>query len=241
LVDACAGLATGPLTRWFDNNTFIRTPVVRGELAFDRASFAAEDSEVGLLPGPYTFSRLAGTDLDRNTLMGMLTQDVLRPAAAELVARGARILHLQEPWLVAHGIEVDDWSYLADALRLVRDGLDAQMVVHTYFGNAAPWLDRLQMLPVDAIGVDLTETDVAALERPWPVGILLGCLDGRSSVLEEVDATVAVARHVVEVARPPVLALSSSCDLELLPRTLADRKVQVLGEAALRLRQELGC
>jgi methionine synthase II (cobalamin-independent) len=60
-------------------------------------------------------------------------------------------------------------------------------------------------------------------------------------VLEEVDATVAVARHVVEVARPPVLLLSSSCDLELLPRTVADRKVQVLGEATLRLRQELGC
>jgi 5-methyltetrahydropteroyltriglutamate--homocysteine methyltransferase len=250
LVMACPEWTTGPLRRWFDNNTFIRIPLVRGPVELDRGllaagldrdSPAASGGEVGTLPGPYTFSRVAETDLDRDKLIGALARGVLRPAAEELVARGARVVHLQEPWLVAHGIDNDSWPLLAAAVRLVRDGLDVPVVVHTYFGDAGPWLDRLQALPADAIGVDLTETDVAALSGRWHTGILAGCLDGRSSVLEDAEGTAALARHIIDITRPPVLMLCPSCDLELLPRALADRKTRVLGAAASLLSEEMGC
>jgi 5-methyltetrahydropteroyltriglutamate--homocysteine methyltransferase len=241
LVAACPGWATGPLRRWFGNNTFIRVPVIRGAVELDRDLLAAETGEVGTLPGPYTFSRVADTVLDPDRLIGALAGGVLRPAAEELVARGARVVHLQEPSLAAHGIDSDCWPPLAAAVRLVREGLDVPVVVHTYFGDATPWLGRLRTLPADAVGVDLTETDVAALAGRWHTGILAGCLDGRSSVLENAKATAALARRIIDIARPPVLMLSPSCDMELLPRALADRKTRVLGAAASLLREELGC
>ena len=72
-------------------------------------------------------------------------------------------------------------------------------------------------------------------------GLLLGCVDGRSSPIEDVDLTVALAAKILEATRPPLLLLSSSCDLDLLPRSLADRKVHVLGAATRQLREAIPC
>lgn len=247
LVGACPGLVTGPLTRWFDTNTFFRAPVVVGPLELDRKVFAAGlaaergESQVGLLPGPYTFARLAEADADRDALMPRLARDLLRPAAEELRDSGVVLLHLQEPALVTRPFDPAGWPRLAEAVRLITDGLGIRVVLHTFYGDAGPILDRLRELPVDAIGVDLVETDLASLRGPWPTGLLAGCLDGRSSRLEPAAGTVALARRIVELAQPPVLLLSSGGDLELLPRSVAEEKVRVLGAATRRLREELGC
>ena len=246
LVAACPGLTTGPLRRWFDNNTFFRVPVVCGAITLDRALLDADVGEVATLPGPYTFSRIADTELDRDRLIGAFAAGVLRPAAEELISRGARIIQLQEPWLVVHGIGDDIWGTLADAVAIVRDGLGVPVVVHTYFGDAGPWLDRLSTLPADAIGVDLIETDIAALagfSAPGlpTTGLLVGCLDGRSSVVEDASSIAALARQIIDLASPPTLILSSNCELELLPRAVADRKTLALGEAVRLLRTELAC
>jgi len=252
LIEACPGLATGPLTRWFDTNTFFRAPVVGGPLELDRAAFAARladdlgpagtgGNQLGLLPGPYTFSRLAEADADRDALIPRVARDLLRPAAEELRAAGATLLHLQEPALVTRPVGRDSWRYLDQALRLITDGLGVRVVVHAYYGDAGPYLSRMRELPVDAIGVDLTETDLDSVRGPWPVGLLAGCLDGRSSRLEAATATVALARRILDIAQPPTLFLSSCGDLELLPRAVAEQKVRVLGAATRRLREELGC
>jgi len=146
--------------------------VPRGAIRLDPDLFDADTGEVGALPGPCTFSRFAETDLDRDMLIGALARGVLRPAAEELVARGARVIQLQEPWLVAYDITDRCWEALAAAVAAVRAGLGVPVVVHTYFGDAEPRLDRLRQLPADAVGVDLTETNVAALGGGWTTGLL---------------------------------------------------------------------
>ena len=250
LIEACPGLATGPLTRWFDTNTFFRAPVLVGSLELDRAAFAARlgddvgpngigRSQVGLLPGPYTFSRLAEPDTERDALMPRLARDLLRPAADDLRDTGVTLLHLQEPAVVTRPLGADSWRYLGEALRLITDGLGIRVVVHTYYGDAGPQLSRLRELPVDAIGVDLTETDLQSLRGPWPVGLLAGCLDGRATRMEAVGVMVALGRRILELAQPPALYLSSGGDLELVPRAVAEQKVRVLGAATRRLREEL--
>jgi methionine synthase II (cobalamin-independent) len=248
LVAACPGWSSGPLRRWFATNTFVRVPVVRGTATLDRDLFAAEldgaageAGQVATLPGPHTFSRIADARQDRDALMGILARDVLRPAAEELIARGARVIQLQEPWLAAHGIGDRCWPPLAAALHQVRDGLGVPVVVHTYFGDAGPWLDRLRALPADAVGVDLTETDVGVLAGPWATGLLAGCIDGGSSLVEDAASTAALARHIIGIASPPWLILSSGCELGLLPRAVADRKTRALGEAARLLAVESAC
>ena len=110
-------------------------------------------------------------------------------------------------------------------------------MLHTYFGDAGPWIDRLRDLPVDAVGVDFFETDVRSLGSGWSTGILVGAVNGRRSLVEPVEEIVKLARMVGDAVEPSALYLSSISDLELLPRDLAAEKVRRLGEAARQLNE----
>jgi methionine synthase II (cobalamin-independent) len=167
---------------------------------------------------------------------------VLRPVAEALAGRGYRVIQLQEPWLVYFGADQDAWVPFEKALGEIREGIggQAELVLHTYFGDAAPVIDRLRNLPLDAVGIDLVETDPEALGKDWNVGVLAGCLDGRSSIVEPVEGTVQFLRRLADAVGAPRLFISSNCDLEFLPRDVAREKVLRLGEIAQRLKEELG-
>ncbi len=147
------------------------------------------------------------------------------------------MIHLEEPWVAYFGIEGNDWKPFEEALRALRGGAAATIILHCYFGDAGRFKEQLLRLPVDGIGVDLVETDVAELGRGWDKDLLIGCLNGRSSVIESLDSTVELARRVADTVRPRNLYLSSTCELGFLPTTVAEKKVQRLGEAANRLKE----
>jgi 5-methyltetrahydropteroyltriglutamate--homocysteine methyltransferase len=238
LVHASEGMEPRVLVRWFDNNSFFRAPEISGRprLEGDLPAWVLADGvpepRVATLPSPYLFSRAAQTDRDRDHLMVALARDVLRPATEALSRAGFRLIHLQEPWLTYFGIDDDAWSPFERALSEIREGAgDVTLVLHTYFGDAAPHAERLRELPVDAVGVDFVETDLDALPGRWGTGLLVGCLDGRRSVLESAQGTAAFVRRVAERLEPTELFISSGSDLELLPAELAREKVLRLGEA----------
>jgi 5-methyltetrahydropteroyltriglutamate--homocysteine methyltransferase len=232
-----------PLVRWFDTNTFFREPDLSGQLpTLTRPDGVVPDGSlprprVATLPSPYMFSRAARTDHDRNRLMVDLAAKIVRPAAEAAVKAGAELVHLEEPWLAYVGIQAGDWAPLEEALGQLHQGLQATLVFHTYFGDAAPHIDRLRRLPVDAIGVDLVETDVAALGSNWDKGLVAGVMNGRSSILESAEATAELAMHLKDRVSPRNLYLSSTCELGFLPTGLAERKIQRLGEAARKAKE----
>ncbi len=249
LVDSTDGMEARTLVRWFNNNSFFRAPEPGDETRITTplpAVFGETDDlpepRVATLPSPYLFSRAAQTTRDRNELMIELGGAVLRPVAEALAGRGFRVIQLQEPWLVYFGAEEDGWAPFEKALGEIQEGIggQAELVLHTYFGDAAPIIDRVRNLPVDAVGIDLVETDAEALGKDWNVGVLAGCLDGRSSIVESVKSTVGLVRQLAEATGAPRFYVSSNCDLEFLPRDVAREKVLRLGEIAQRLKEELG-
>lgn len=231
------------LVRWFDTNTFFREPELVGPIptVTNPDGVVADPSvprpRVTTLPSPYMFSRAAHTDQDRNHLMVDLAMRVLRPAIDAAVASGSELIHLEDPWLGYFGITRDDWAPLAEALQVIHRDLKATLAFHVYFGDAGPHIDQLLRLPVDAIGVDLIETDLAALGSGWDKGLVAGIINGRSSILESPDNTVEVARHLADTVRPRNLYLSSNCELGYLPTVVAERKVLRLGEAAHKVKE----
>jgi methionine synthase II (cobalamin-independent) len=237
------GVKPHTLVRWFDTNTFFREPELSGRVATPAHSDGvAPDASVPrprvtTLPSPYMFSRAAHTDQDRNQLMVALAQQVLRPAIDAAVAAGSELIHLEDPWLGYSGIRREDWAPLGDALTILHQGLKATLAFHVYFGDAAPHIDRLRQLPVDAIGVDLIQTDIKALGSDWDKGLVAGVINGRSSILESPKKLVEVARHLADTVRPRNLYLSSNCELGYLPTVVAEQKVQRLGEAARTVKE----
>jgi methionine synthase II (cobalamin-independent) len=85
----------------------------------------------------------------------------------------------------------------------------------------------------------MVETDVAELGSGWEMGLVAGCLNGRSSLLESIDDTVDLVRHLAAAVRPATLYVSSNSDLELLPTSVAEKKVLLLGEVARRARERV--
>jgi 5-methyltetrahydropteroyltriglutamate--homocysteine methyltransferase len=240
LVGATRGGEARALIRWFDTNSFFRAPEWEGrpELVENPPPvFSGNGARVATLPSPFLFSRAARWDGDRNELMETLAGEVLASIARQLVADGYEVVHLQEPWLPYFGIEDEDWPALERSVTAIRDGsVGATLVLHCYFGDVAPHAERLIRLPVDALGVDLVETDLENLPSPWPVGLAAGSLDGRRSVVEGIDETVAFLEHVAGRLDPSSLFLIPNGDLQLLGPEVAGKKIRVLGEAAERLR-----
>lgn len=237
------GIRPHTLVRWFDTNTFFREPEFSGNLP----QLSAPDAivppasvprpRVMTLPSPFMFSRAAHTNGDRNRLMIDVVEQILQPAAREGVAAGATLIHLEDPWLTYHGIESQAWAPLRDALGMLHRDLGATLALHVYFGDAAPYIEELRKLPVDALGIDLIETDVAALRNGWDKGLIAGLIDGRQSIIESSGNLVDAARHLADVVRPPTLYLTSNSELAYLPTGVAEEKVERLGEAASRVRE----
>jgi 5-methyltetrahydropteroyltriglutamate--homocysteine methyltransferase len=243
LVESSNGLSARTLVRWFDNNSFFRAPAVEGEIGLSglpavyATAHRVSEPRVATLPSPLLFSRAAQGGSHPNDLMSDLAKNVLRPLAERLVAGGHSLIHFQEPWLTYHGVEDEDFKFFSESLGIITDGLGATTVLQTYFGDAGPWASRLPDLPVDAIGIDFIETDLESLGSSWPTGLLVGCLDGRSSRMESVEETVATVRRVADELQPTSLFVGANSDLELLGRVVADAKVVLLGEVSARLKE----
>jgi 5-methyltetrahydropteroyltriglutamate--homocysteine methyltransferase len=245
LVDGSEGLNARVLVRWFDNNSFFRAPE-----ATERPTFRAlppwvvqngiPEPRVASLPSPYLFSRAAQFEGDRDKLMQTLTGAILVPALSDLRRSGYTLIHLEEPWLGYYGIEDESWAPFEAAISVLRAAAgDATLVLHTYYGDVAPYAERLTRLPVDAIGIDFDETEADDLPAPWGTGLLAGVFDGRRSVTEASGDVSEFVAGVVERLQPTSLFLSSGSDLELSGPQVAPEKVRALGRSAQMLREML--
>lgn len=243
------GARAGPLTRWFDNNTFYRRPVVeapvrrRGSILepyLERVALPRGHRWKAILPGPYTFAKLAE---DRaygspDRLLSAFAREALAPEVRWLAQHGFGFVQFSEPWLLRERPRPEELDALQKAYLTILDGARVTSSVVTCFGDASRLLPELFGLPVDLVGIDFTETPIDALaDFPATRGIQAGLADARSSLVEEPEALVAAGEEILEAAPVPALLLAPSAELEHLPRDLADRKLATLGQAA-RLLEE---
>lgn len=248
IAESWGGFSVGPVTRWFETNTFYRQPILHAppERAAGAIAGRLPPSLRGggtaralvLLPGPYTLAGL----LDNRSgetgpalvhRLGRLLAEELR----ELRAGGYDAFEFAEPLIVTNpptGPTAESIVAAYDSVRAAAGG--ATTIVWTYFGDAAPSLSLLGRLAVSTVGVDLSETDPAALEHG--IGgrsIGLGVIDPRTTLSEDPGEIARIARHVKERARPPHLWLGPGAPLDLLPAEPAAKKLHALAAARAAL------
>jgi 5-methyltetrahydropteroyltriglutamate--homocysteine methyltransferase len=239
------GMAPGGIARWFDNNTFYRRPVITGPLEpTGRAVLAVLNLPVlaglrwkAVLPSPFALAALADNQSGRPFAQVLADcSAVVRAEARALVAAGCAYVQFSDPVLVTRATR-DDVHRARAALEPVVDGLGARTALHTFFGDAAAVLDELVRFPVDEIGVDLYAWAPDGA-RPIARGktVLAGALDGRNSLVEDVDLLVGQAVQLWRAVDADDVALVPNCDLEFLPWDVAVAKTRRLGEAAAVLR-----
>jgi 5-methyltetrahydropteroyltriglutamate--homocysteine methyltransferase len=244
IAETWAGFTVGPVTRWFETNTFFRQPIlhapperVPGALAA-RLPVAARTPDAGkakvILPGPYTFAGLLD-NRSGETVESLIHRlgRLLGAEVKELRGLGYTVFQFQEPLLVVTPPTGPRAEAVTAAYRAIAESSEgATTILWTYFGDAAPTFPLLAHLPVGVLGVDLAETDVAALTTPIErKGIGLGCLDPRTTLVEDASEVAAIVRRVQEKLHPSSVWLGPGGPLDLLPWEPARRKLHVLPAA----------
>jgi len=245
-------IETGPLLRYYDNNTFFRQPVVTGKLRFlglveiyFSPSALPRDSELkAVLPSPYTFSRLAEDKYyrHRNALMLDFAEAGLKPIAQELAELGFTFIQLNEPQILhERKVSDEDLNQFQRAIGLLRDSLPqkVRLCLHTFFADSAPIIRRFLDFPVEVIGIDFLETSLEDLQVTFgEKELLCGCVDARSAVIEDAEAVKDFVRLVQDKLAPKAIYLTSNTDLEFTPEPIAKEKMLLIGSVAEELNKE---
>jgi 5-methyltetrahydropteroyltriglutamate--homocysteine methyltransferase len=252
IAETWRGFTVGPLTRWFETNTFFRQPIlnhpperVAGALAgrWPAAARSAGGPAKAILPGPFTFAgllenRSGETDEALVHRLGRL----LAAEVAELKGLGYAVVQFQEPLLVVDVPSGPRAESVVAAYRSIAEAAPGlSTTVWTYFGDAGPVLPLLARLPVDRLGIDLSETEPEELAHfPDARGLGLGVIDPRTSLPEDPQAVVEIVRTILRTTHPASVTLGPGGPLDLLPATAAARKLEVLPNALAGLHAATG-
>jgi 5-methyltetrahydropteroyltriglutamate--homocysteine methyltransferase len=234
------GFTVGPVSRWFETNTFYRQPILHAppervagvvRAALPNPAVVPPERAKVVLPGPFTFAGLldnrSGETREALThRLGRLLADDVR----ELRAAGYRTFQFQEPLLVTDPPTGPLAEAAVVAYRSLGEAADgATTIVWTYFGDAAPVQPLLHRLSVGVIGVDLAETEPDQIVPPPDHrGIGLGCLDPRTTLPEDSADVARIATSLRARGHPKELWLGAGGPLDLLPTDAAARKLAVL-------------
>ena len=248
IAETWSGFTVGPVTRWFETNTFYRQPIlhapperasggIAGRLPPTPRARAVDRAKV-ILPGPYTLTSL----LDNRSgetfeglvqRFGRLFADELR----ELRNLGYTTFQFQEPAIVVDPPKAARAEAVVEAYRRLAEAADgATTIVWTFFADAGPAWPLLARLPVAVVGVDLSETEPSEFRSFGDRrGLGLGILDPRTTLVEEPAEVARIAREITERVRPSALWLGPGAPLDLLPWEPATRKLHLLPAAAQAL------
>lgn len=239
------GFTVGPVTRWFETNTFYRQPIlhapperVPGAIA-ERLPRSAGPAKVGdrakaILPGPYTFAGLLDNRSGETTealthRLGRLLADEVR----DLTRLGYGTFQFQEPLLVVRPPEGPRAESVVAAYRALHEAMNgATSIVWTFFADARPAFPLLARLPVQVIGVDLAETEADEVPSlPDRMSLGLGCIDPRTTLAEDPGEVARLVRAVDARTHPSSILLGPGAALDLLPFEPAKRKLHLLPAA----------
>ena len=201
------------------------------------------------LPGPFTMAQQASNAYYADDEeVAFAFADAVNAEARDLLAAGADLIQLDEPWLQARPEAAR--RYGVAAINRALEGLPADTVLHVCFGYAAvvgekpagySVLPQLAETSAGAISVEAAQPalDLSVLRALAGKTILLGVLDLGAPTAETADAVAARIRAGLRVVAAEKLVPAPDCGMKYLPRDRAFAKLRALAEGAAIVRHEL--
>jgi 5-methyltetrahydropteroyltriglutamate--homocysteine methyltransferase len=250
--ESLPGIKVGGVTRWFNNNTFYRIPIINDKLTSDGKILdkyvhtdmlrASKSKWSVTLPGPYTFTHMCQNRFydSENELMHDFAQ-ILAGEIKNLERLGPCYIALAEPALVYHPPKKGDLASVRNAVEKITTNSSMVTGIHTYFGDLSKVYPDILDFNVDSIGVDLYETPLEMFgEHDFTKYLACGCIDARNSSMENQDDLLAMAERIFENVKPERVSFGPNCDLEYLPRSVAEKKVGIISDFMKALKNKGG-
>jgi 5-methyltetrahydropteroyltriglutamate--homocysteine methyltransferase len=203
------------------------------------------------LPGPFTMSQQAINEFYKDADEMVMDYAVaVNQEAHDLVAAGADIVQLDEPWLrndpdAARRIAVA-------AINRALEGIKVPTIVHLCFGYAAlvpgetkpvgySFLPQLADSVADQISIEAAQPklDLGVLKDLAPKKVLLGVLDLNAPAAETAQQVAERVRAGLKHVPADKLIPAPDCGMKYLPRDTAVAKLKALAGGAAIVRKEL--
>ncbi|HEX8663421.1 MAG TPA: 5-methyltetrahydropteroyltriglutamate--homocysteine methyltransferase [Beijerinckiaceae bacterium] len=224
-------------------------PVEARDMAFLRRHTARAAKMT--LPGPFTMSRQAKNEFyDDPEELVMDLAAAVNEEAHDLVAAGADIVQLDEPWV--RNDPEGARRYAVKGIDRALQGLNVPTIVHLCFGYAAvvpgetkptgySFLPELAACKADQISIEAAQPrlDLGVLKELSGKTILLGVLDLGGREAETPQTVAERIRAGLKFVPPENLVPAPDCGMKYLPRALAFAKLKALAEGAAIVRREL--
>jgi 5-methyltetrahydropteroyltriglutamate--homocysteine methyltransferase len=222
----------GPIAR--------RHPVQVRDLEFLRAHTSKPVKMT--VPGPFTMSQQAQNDFYGSAReLGLAYAAAVREEILDLLAAGADIVQLDEPYMQARPQPARDYGL--EALKAATDGIDGTLAVHICFGYAAIIHDRpsgYSFLPELAgteaamVSIETAQSglELDVLDALAGKTIILGVLDLSTEAVETPDTVAERIRRAFP--HTTNLIAAPDCGMKYLPRDSAYGKLEALVEGAKR-------
>jgi 5-methyltetrahydropteroyltriglutamate--homocysteine methyltransferase len=224
-------------------------PVETRDMAFLRAN--TDRTAKITLPGPFTMSRQAINEFYKDDEELVMDYAVAVNAEAhDLVAAGADIIQLDEPWLRQ---DPDAAKRIAvKAINRALEGIKVPTIVHLCFGYAAlvpgetkpvgySFLPQLADSVADQISIEAAQPklDLGVLKELSGKTILLGVLDLADKTAETPQVVAERIRAGLKRVAADKLVPAPDCGMKYLPRDLAFAKLKALSAGAAIVRAEI--
>ena len=201
------------------------------------------------LPGPFTMTQQAQDDFYGDPAeVAMAYGAAVNEEARDLVAAGADVVQIDEPYLQARPEKAREYALPAIARAL--EGIEGETVLHTCFGYAAivhnrlpgyPFLEELNGCAASAISLEAAQPrlDPALLRALPDKTILLGVLDLGDPKIESVDTVADRIRNGLKYVAADRLVPAPDCGMKYMPRATAFGKLKAMADAAAKVRKEI--
>jgi 5-methyltetrahydropteroyltriglutamate--homocysteine methyltransferase len=253
-----ASVAKG-LVRSYGNRYYFK-PVITGEIKshpkpmtvemWQFAQSLTKKPVKGMLTGAYTIydwsfdEHYDPYDKDRKgrSEAVLALAHAINEEAQDLRKAGALFIQIDEPAVPTHPEDID---IAHEAMEVMTKGLDAFVITHMCYGDLRPIYQRLVQFPVHQFDWEFTNNAdklyplMEQFGYPQDKFIGLGVVDVHSRSLESVDEVEQRIRQALRYLRPDQIFPDPDCGLKTSTWEEARAKMQVIVEAAKRVRKEL--
>jgi 5-methyltetrahydropteroyltriglutamate--homocysteine methyltransferase len=222
-------------------------PVQADDVAFLRG---VTDRKIkATIPGPFTMSQQAQDEhYGDPRSVALAYAEAVNQELHDLVAAGADVVQLDEPWLQARPEQARE--YAVDAIDRALAGIAAETELHICHGYAAvvrekahryAFLAELDACSVGQVSIEAAQPrlDLSVLRALASKRIAVGVLDLNDPDVEPVEVIVGRIRQALEHVDPERLVLAPDCGMKYLRRETALGKLRAMASAAAVVRAEL--
>ena len=235
--DNLKGIEKGPLTRYYENNTFYRQPIItnkittsgkilKNNICFDLFSDKSK-SKIDILD-PFTFYDLSANEFYKSEEEAINAFADIIKKELNSIKKDIELIQFNAPSL-ARVKEKEQLDIIRKAMVKILKGLDVTTCLNLWGSDVSDTLETFQDFPVDIIGIDFTTSKIDRFDQiDINKGLACGLIDAKNTKMEKTSEIIRELKNIKELFKPTSLAVIPSWDFEFIPETFACKKLDIM-------------